>query len=121
MKSIEDICREYEKDPMAVEATLCTLLRHPEIRITSDNIVDNNFYAASKQYLLDNAYIVQGEKGYQRTSKGETAKARGWVCFKKKEYKAQKTKELIKSILFYISVLASITAAITSILALFRN
>lgn len=120
MKTVEEICREYEKTPVQVEKNLYLLLEHPEVRITAEDILDNDYYTTIKSLLISEEFIAHTNKGYKRTIKGEVAKVRGWVCIKEKEYKAQKIKQLLKDILFYVSVLASILAAISSVIMLFR-
>ena len=120
MKNFEEICREYEKTPVQVEKNLYLLLEHPEVRITAENVLDNDYYTAIKSLLISEEFIVQTHEGYKRTIKGEVAKLRGWVCIKEVEYKAQKIKQLLKDVLFYVSVLASILAAISSAIMLFR-
>jgi len=120
MKSFEEICREYEKSPEQAEKNLYLLLQHPEIRITSEKVVDREYCASLKQFLIDEKYIAISQQIYRRTTKGEVAKIRGWVCIKEREYKILRIKQLLKDPLFYISVLASVIAAICSVIMLIR-
>lgn len=120
MKSVEEICREYDKTPVQVEKNLYLLLEHPEVRITAENVLDNDYYTTIKSLLISEEFITHTSKGYKRTIKGEVAKARRWVCIKEKEYKRLKIKQLLKDVLFYVSVFASVLAAISSAIMLFR-
>lgn len=124
MKEFEDICREFDKDPVTVEMDLYTLLKFPEVRISADDIVNDNYYKSLKTYLDNNEYITKGNKGYKRTVRGNIAKARGYVCLKINEFKRQKRKELnnrrLNLAFAIIGALASIIAAVASVLALLR-
>lgn len=120
MKNFDEICNEYEKLPEIVERDLYTLLKFPEITISSDNIIDNNYYLSLKVFLDQNGFLIREQKGYKRTALGEVAKARGWVKINIKNYNKLKNKNFIRDLLTLAAAIGSIVAAVVGIISLLR-
>ena len=114
MKEFEDICREYQKEPIEVERDLFRTLQNIDLQ-ANVKALNVQYYYARINFLFLNGFILRGNKN-EITPTGRFALKRGWVYLNIKEYKKQKRRELWSRItpnmLQVISILVAIALGV---------